>query len=47
MPPKKDYWEIVKDEDIFLKYFNEDNKRLVGIILKSSFGYSSKLVWSM
>jgi hypothetical protein len=28
MPPKKEYWEIIKDEEVFLKYFAEDNKRL-------------------
>ena len=30
MPPKIDYWTTIKEEEVFLKYFNEDNKRLVG-----------------
>jgi len=47
MPPKKDYWDIIKDEDVFLRYFNEENKRLVGITLKISIGYSSRVVWSL
>jgi len=29
MPPKIDYQTVIKDEDVFMKYFNEDNKRLV------------------
>ena len=29
MPPKIDYQTAIKDEDIFMKYFNEDNKILV------------------
>ena len=33
MPPKKEYWETIKDEEQFLKYFNEENKRLVGILI--------------
>jgi hypothetical protein len=30
MPPKSNaiIWTIIKDEDHFLKYFNEDNKKL-------------------
>ena len=29
MPPRKEYWETIKDEELFLKYFCEENKRLV------------------
>jgi hypothetical protein len=28
MPPKKDNWEVIRDEETFFKFFNEDNKRL-------------------
>ena len=28
MPPKKDYWDIIKDEDVFLRYFNEEKYSL-------------------
>ena len=31
MPPKKEYQDVIKDEDTFMKYFNEENKRLVGV----------------
>ena len=33
MPPKVLFWDIIKEEDDFLKYFNELNKRLVGNII--------------
>ena len=28
MPPKKEFWDIIKEEEVFLKCFSEDNKRL-------------------
>lgn len=28
MPPRKEYWTVIKDEEKFMEYFNEDNKRL-------------------
>jgi hypothetical protein len=30
MPPKKEYWTTITDEDHFMKFFNVDNKKLVG-----------------
>ena len=29
MPPRKEYWSIIKDEEHFFTYFCEDNKRLM------------------
>ena len=29
MPPRKEYWDYVKEEETFFKYYNEENKRLV------------------
>ena len=28
MPPRKEFWEYIKDEEAFFKYYSEDNKRL-------------------
>ena len=28
MPPRKEYWTTINDEETFFKFFTEDNKRL-------------------
>ncbi len=30
MPPKRDIWTTVKDEEHFMQFYNADNKKLVG-----------------
>merc|ERR1712154_6541 len=29
MPPRKEYWETINKEEDFMKYFSEENKRLM------------------
>ena len=28
MPPRKEYWTFINDEETFFKYYNDDNKKL-------------------
>ena len=45
MPPKIDYQTAIKDEDIFMKYFNEDNKRLVVLDIHPQWSGSCDLMF--